>query len=53
MEEKNTEKLSFYDLKTKKKFVPKSFKVVKKNNRRFGVATTPSGSESWRALKNK
>lgn len=53
MQEKNTEKLSFYDLKSKKKFVPKTFKVVNKSNRRFAVATAPSGVESWRALKKK
>lgn len=48
---KNKDKLSFYDLKLKTKFVPDEYVVKVKNNRRFGVAKNPkSGTESWRVL---
>lgn len=53
---KNTEKLKFYDLKAKKKFVPKEYQVKVRNKRRFGVAKNPkTGNECWRVLgmKNK
>lgn len=50
----NKEKLSFYDVKTKKKFVPKEYVVKIRNNRRFAVAKNPrSGVESWRVLGMK
>ena len=48
---KNTDKLSFYDVKTKQKFVPSEFTVKVKSGRRFGVAVNPkSGTECWRVL---
>lgn len=47
----NKEKLSFYDVKSKKKFVPKDFVVKIRNNRRFAVAKNPkTGVECWRVL---
>ena len=54
MATKNTEKLSFYDLQAKKKFVPTEFTVKIRNNRRFGVAKNPkTGNECWRVLGMK
>lgn len=54
MATKNTEKLKFYDLVTKKKFVPKEYTVKVRNGRRFGVAKNPkSGTECWRVLGMK
>jgi hypothetical protein len=54
MATQNTKKYSFYDLKAKKKFVPKTYEVKTKNGRRFGVAKNPkTGTECWRALPSK
>ena len=51
---KNTDKYSFYDVKTKKKFVPDSYEVKIRNKRRFAVAKNPkSGVECWRVLGMK
>lgn len=47
------EKLSFYDLKAKKKFESSDYKFVLKNGRRFAVAKTPSGKEAWRIVAKK
>jgi hypothetical protein len=47
---KMAEKLSFYDLKSKKKFNTDKYKIVTKKGRRFAVATAPSGIPSWRIL---
>ena len=44
------EKLSFYDLKKKKKFMTDKYKMVEKKGRRFAVAQAPSGIESWRIV---
>lgn len=44
------ESLTFYDLKSKKRFATSSYKIVVKNGRRFAVAKAPSGIESWRIL---
>lgn len=44
------EKLKFYDLKKKKKFMSDKYKIVVKNNRRFAVTKAPSGTESWRII---
>ena len=44
------EELSFYDLRAKKKFKTKTYKVVTKKKRRFAVAKAPSGCPSWRIL---
>ncbi len=47
----NKEKLSFYDVKNKTKFVPKEYVVKIRNNRRFAVSKNPkTGVESWRVL---
>lgn len=51
---KNSDKLSWYDVKTKKKFVPDNYRIEIRNGRRFGVAKNPkSGVECWRVLGNK
>jgi hypothetical protein len=44
------EKLSFYDVKAKKKFNSDKYKVVNKKGRRFAVADAPSGIKSWRIM---
>lgn len=54
MATQNKEKLSFYDVKSKKKFVPKEYTVKIRNGRRFGVAKNPkTGVECWRVLGMK
>lgn len=51
---KNKENYSFYDVKTKKKFVPKEYRIEVRNKRRFAVAKNPkSGVECWRVLGMK
>lgn len=42
--------LTFYDLKTKKKFTTDKYKVVIKNKRKFAVAKAPSGIQSYRFM---
>lgn len=42
--------LSFYDLKSKKKFKSSNYKTTVRKGRRFAVAKAPSGIESWRIL---
>ena len=44
------EKLSFYDLKGKKKFTSSSYKKVTRSGRNFAVAKGPAGNECWRIL---
>ena len=45
------EKLSFYNVKSKKKFVSDKYKIVTKKGRRFAVAKAPNESFSaWRVL---
>jgi len=44
------EKLSFYDLRAKKKFTTSNYKIVVKKGRRFAVADAPSGIKSWRIM---
>jgi len=44
------EKLSFYDLKAKKKFTTSKYTTVTKKGRRFAIADAPSGIKSWRIL---
>lgn len=47
----NKEKLSFYDVKSKSKFVPLDYVVKVRNNRRFAVANNPkTGVDCWRVL---
>ncbi len=44
-------KLSFYDVKTKKKFETDNYKVVERKGRFFAVAKSPTGThECWRVL---
>ena len=44
-------KLSFYDVKTKKKFETDNYRVVEKKGRFFAVAKSPVGNhECWRVL---
>ena len=47
------EKLSFYDLKAKKKFTSADYKFVTKKGRRFAVTKAPSGAASWRVVASK
>lgn len=47
------EKLNFYDLKAKKKFMSDKYKFVERKGRRFAVTTAPSGAESWRIVSKK
>ncbi|HLP79757.1 MAG TPA: hypothetical protein VK158_03935 [Acidobacteriota bacterium] len=54
------EKLSFYDVKSKKKFETAEYKIVNKEGRNFAVAKSQTGPhECWRvvsadfAAKNK
>jgi len=44
-------KLSFYDVKSKKKFETDNYEVREKGGRSFAVCKSPSGSyECWRVL---
>jgi len=51
------EKLSFYDVKSKRKFTSNKYEIktrmVKGHKRRFAVAKAPSGIQSWRVLPKK
>lgn len=47
------EKLSFYDLKAKKKFTSSNYTFVVKGGRRFAKTTAPSGAQSWRIVAKK
>jgi hypothetical protein len=44
------EKLSFYDLKAKKKFTTSTYKLTKKSGRNFAVAKAPSGCDAYRIV---
>ena len=45
------EKLSFYDVKSKKKFQTTNYRIVVKKGRKFAVAKSPSGThECWRIV---
>lgn len=47
-------KLSFYDVKTKKKFSTDRYSIKKRNGRSFAVAKSLAGShECWRVLSAK
>lgn len=51
---KNKDKMKWYDVKTKKKWVPDEYEVKTRSGRRFGVAKNPkSGVNCWRVLGNK
>lgn len=44
-------KQNFYDVKSKKKFTTSSYRIVKKGNRYFAVAKSPTGThECWRVV---
>jgi len=44
-------KLSFYDVKSKKKFETEQYSVKEKSGRFFAVAKSPTGThECWRVL---
>lgn len=44
-------KLSFYDVKTKKKFETDNYRVEERKGRFFAVAKSPAGThECWRVL---
>ena len=47
---KMAEKLSFYDVKGKKKFTSDKYTTVTKKGRKFAVADAPSGIKAWRIL---
>jgi len=42
--------LRFFDLITKKAFESENYQIVIKGKRKFAVAKSPSGKESWRLL---
>jgi len=44
------EELAFFDVKGKKKFKSKNWKMVTKKGRRFAVAKAPSGIDAYRIL---
>ncbi len=45
------QKISFYDVKTKKKFETDSYRIVDKSGRFFAVAKSPAGThECWRVV---
>ena len=44
------EELTFYDLKTRKKFTTDDWEERIKNGRRFAVAIGENGNECWRIL---
>jgi len=45
------EELSFYDVKTKKKFKTDKYEIRTKGGRHFAVTKSPSGShECWRVV---
>lgn len=47
------EKLSFYDLKARKKFTSSAYTIQKKKGRTFAIAKAPSGIKSYRIVSNK
>ena len=48
------EKLSFYDVKSKKKFMSDDYRVVIRKGRPFAVTKSPSGPhECWRVLSKE
>ena len=44
------DELTFYDLKTRKKFTSSEYDVVEKNGRRFAVALGENGNKCYRIL---
>jgi len=43
-------KLKFYDMGKKKSFSTDKFKIVNKSGKRFAVAKSPSGKDSYRIV---
>ena len=43
-------KLSFYDVKAKKKFNTDKYKTITKKGRKYAIADAPSGIKAWRIL---
>jgi hypothetical protein len=48
--ETNTKEISFYDVKTKKRFKTDKYEIKIKSGRKFAVATSPEGSSMWKIL---
>lgn len=46
-------KLSFYDVKGKKKFTTDKYSFVTKKGRKYAVAKAPSGIMAYRIVSNK
>jgi len=44
------ERLKFYDVKTKKEFHSDKYQVKMKDGKRYAVAISPSGTESWKII---
>lgn len=44
------EKLSFYDMKGKRKFTTSNYTLRSKGGRNFAVTKAPSGIASWRIM---
>ena len=42
--------LKFYDLREKKSFQTNEYEVVERKGRKFAKTTSPSGTESWKAV---
>ncbi|MBI2667777.1 hypothetical protein HYX17_03320 [Candidatus Woesearchaeota archaeon] len=48
------EKISFYDVKTKKKFETENYKIVDKGGRKFAVTKSLAGPhECWRVVSKE
>ncbi|MEM5812731.1 MAG: hypothetical protein QXN71_03050 [Candidatus Aenigmatarchaeota archaeon] len=44
------DELLFFDVKAKKKFKSKNWKIITKKGRKFAVAKAPSGIDAYRIL---
>ena len=48
------ERISFYDVKTKKKFETEDYKIVDRGGRKFAVSKSPAGPhECWRVVSKE
>jgi len=51
LEELMAEEISFYDVKTKKKFNTSEYRIEDKKGRKFAVTKSPEGThECWRVV---
>jgi septal ring factor EnvC (AmiA/AmiB activator) len=50
IEKADKEELEFYDLKEKKKFKSKNYKIITKSGKKFAVTTSPTGTKSYRII---